>query len=67
MTIKSYIEEIETQSKKPMKEQINDLKIAGAKLLQAIDKLVLESKTFQVQIKSLDRELNDPQTNNERT
>ncbi len=50
-----------------MKEQINDLKIAGAKLLQAIDKLVLESKTFQVQIKSLDRELNDPQTNNERT
>ena len=40
MTIKSYLEEIETQSKKPLEEQLNDVKIAGAKLLQTIDNLV---------------------------
>ena len=40
MTIKSYLEEIETQSKKPLEEQLNDVKIAGAKLLQTIDSLV---------------------------
>ena len=40
MTINSYIQEIETQSKKPIDEQLNDLKIAGAKLLQTIDNLI---------------------------
>ena len=40
MTINSYVKEIETQSKKPLEEQLNDVKIAGAKLLQTIDNLV---------------------------
>ena len=40
MTLQSYINEIETQSKKPIEEQMNDLKIAGAKLLQTIDNLL---------------------------
>ena len=34
------IKEIETQSKKPIEEQLNDLKIAGAKLLVSIDKII---------------------------
>ena len=40
MTLKSYINEIEIQSKKPIEEQMNDLKIASAKLLQTIDNLL---------------------------
>ena len=40
MTLQSYINEIEIQSKKPIEEQMNDLKIASAKLLQTIDNLV---------------------------
>tara|TARA_B100000287_G_C20030925_1_gene542391 strand:+ start:111 stop:308 length:198 start_codon:yes stop_codon:yes gene_type:complete len=40
MTLQSYINEIETQSKKPIEEQMNDLKIASAKLLQTIDNLL---------------------------
>ena len=40
MTIKSYLKEIETQSKKPLEEQLYDIKIAGAKLLQIIDNLI---------------------------
>ena len=43
MTIKSYLKEIETQSKKPINEQLNDLKIAGAKLLQALDNYIEET------------------------
>ena len=43
MTIKSYLKEIETQSKKPISEQLNDLKIAGAKLLQALDNYIEET------------------------
>ena len=35
----SYIKEIETQANKPLEEQLNDLKIAGAKLLQSIDNI----------------------------
>ena len=40
MTINSYVKEIETQSKKPLDEQLNDIKLAGAKLLQTLDNLV---------------------------
>ena len=40
MTLQSYINEIETQSKKPIDEQLNDIKLAGAKLLQSIDNLL---------------------------
>jgi len=40
MTINSYIKEIETQSKKPIKDQLNDLKIAGAKLIVSIDRII---------------------------
>ena len=40
MTIKSYIQEIEKQQKKPINEQLNDLTIAGATLLQSIDNLI---------------------------
>ena len=40
MTIKSYIQEIEKQQKKPIKVQLKELKIAGAKLLQSIDNLI---------------------------
>ena len=38
--LQSYVKEIETQSKKPLEEQLNDIKIAGAKLLQIIDNLI---------------------------
>ena len=37
--LSSYIKEIETQANKPLEEQLNDLKIAGAKLLQSIDNI----------------------------
>ena len=38
--LQSYVKEIETQSKKPLDEQLNDIKIAGARLLQIIDNLI---------------------------
>ena len=38
--LQSYVKEIETQSKKPLEEQLNDIKIAGARLLQIIDNLI---------------------------
>ena len=37
--LKSIIKEIETQAKKPLKEQLNDVKIAGAKVILSLDKL----------------------------
>ena len=37
---RDYIKEIEVQSKKPLDEQLNDLKVAGAKFLVALDKIV---------------------------
>ena len=40
MTIKSYIQEIEKQQKKPIKVQLNELKLASAKFLQSIDNLI---------------------------
>ena len=38
--LSSYIKEIETQAKKPLNVQLNEMKIAGAKLLQSIDNLI---------------------------
>ena len=38
--LQSYVKEIEIQAKKPLEEQLNDVKIAGAKLLQIIDNLI---------------------------
>ena len=35
----SYIKEIETQANKPLTEQLNDVKIAGAKLILSLDKI----------------------------
>ena len=40
MTIKSYIQEIEKQQKKPIKVQLNELKLASAKFLQSLDNLI---------------------------
>ena len=40
MKLNQYIKEIETQSKKPIEDQLNDFKIAGAKLLVSIDKII---------------------------
>ena len=38
--LKSILKEIETQSKKPLDEQLNDVKIAGARFIQSLDKLI---------------------------
>ncbi len=43
MTLQSYIKEIEDQQKKPIKVQLNDLKIAGAKLLQSLDNYIAQT------------------------
>ena len=37
--LSSYIKEIETQAKKPLNVQLNEMKIAGAKLLLSLDKI----------------------------
>ena len=56
MTINSYINEIETQSKKPIDEQLNDIKLAGAKLLQTIDNLL---PIVDKVVKELEKESNN--------
>lgn len=38
--LNSIIKEIEIQAKKPLNEQLNDVKIAGAKVIQSLDKLI---------------------------
>ena len=37
--LSSYIKEIETQANKPLNVQLNEMKIAGAKLLLSLDKI----------------------------
>ena len=37
--LNSIIKEIETQAKKPLNVQLNEMKIAGAKLILSLDKL----------------------------
>ena len=56
MTLQSYINEIETQSKKPIDEQLNDIKLAGAKLLQSIDNLL---PIVDKVVKELEKESNN--------
>ena len=38
--LQPYLKELEDRMKKPLNEQIEDLKIAGAKFLQSIDKII---------------------------
>ena len=38
--LNSILKEIETQSKKPLDEQLTDVKIAGARFIQSLDKLI---------------------------
>ena len=45
-TESDYIKLIETQSKKPIEEQLNDLKSAGAKLLVSLDKIITNLDTI---------------------
>ena len=37
--LSSYIKEIETQANKPLNVQLNEMKIAGAKLILSLDKI----------------------------
>ena len=45
-SLQPYLKELEDAMSKPLNEQIEDLKIAGAKFLQAIDKLILSVDKF---------------------
>ncbi len=45
-SLQPYLKELEDRMKKPLDEQIEDLKIAGAKFLQAIDKLIASVDDF---------------------
>ena len=54
--LQSYVKEIETQAQKPLEEQLNDVKIAGAKLLQIIDNLI---PLVDNVVEALDRESNN--------
>ena len=45
-TVQDYVKEIEVQSKKPLEEQINDLKVAGATLLTNLDKIIANLDTI---------------------
>ena len=49
--LQSYVNEIETQRQKPIEEQLNDLKLAGAKLLRALDNYIKETNNETEQIK----------------
>ena len=44
--LNSIIKEIETQAKKPLNEQLNDVKIAGAKVIQSLDKFIRNIDTL---------------------
>ena len=44
--LNSIIKEIETQAKKPLNEQLNDVKIAGAKVIQSLDKIIRNIDTL---------------------
>ena len=44
--LQPYLKELEDAMSKPLNEQIEDLKMAGAKFLQAIDKLILSVDKF---------------------
>ena len=40
--LNSVIQEIETQRQKPLEEQLEDFKIAGAKLIIALDRYITQ-------------------------
>ena len=40
LDLQPYLKELEDRMKKPIPEQIEDLKIAGAKFIQSLDKLI---------------------------
>ena len=44
--LQPYLKELEDRMSKPLNEQIEDLKIAGAKFLQSIDKLIASMDKF---------------------
>ena len=44
--LQPYLKELEDRMSKPLNEQIEDLKIAGAKFLQSIDKLIESMDDF---------------------
>ena len=44
--LQPFLKELEDRMSKPLKEQIEDLKIAGAQFLQAIDKLIASVDDF---------------------
>ena len=45
-SLQPYLKELEDAMNKPLNEQIEDLKIAGAKFLQSIDKLIASVDDF---------------------
>jgi len=51
-SVEDYIKEIDVQSKKPLDEQLNDLKVAGAKFLVALDKIAANLDTLLKEEKS---------------
>ena len=57
--LQSYVNEIETQRQKPIEEQLNDLKLAGAKLFRALDNYIKETNNEQQQINTSRSKLND--------
>ena len=57
--LQSYVNEIETQRQKPIEEQLNDLKLAGARLLRALDNYIKETNNEQQQINASRSKLND--------
>ena len=45
-SLQPYLKELEDAMNKPLNEQIEDLKIAGAKFLQSIDKIIASLDKF---------------------
>ena len=45
--LQPYLKELEDRMKKPLNEQIEDLKIAGANFLQSIDKIIESLDKFE--------------------
>ena len=45
-SLQPYLKELEDAMNKPLNEQIEDLKIAGAKFLQSIDKIIESLNEF---------------------
>ena len=39
-TVEDYVKEIQSQAKKPISEQVNDLKVAGATFLVKLDEYI---------------------------